>query len=153
MARTALSELQQQIEEVRQEAFAAGYAAAMQAVRELALQRPPEADAPQRGSGARRKAAAAKPARTRPARKTETAARPVRSAARARQGANAERVQEILKASGQRGLRAAEIRKALQEKGIEMSFTAIRQGLGQLQSRNAAEQVGDTKTWRHRGST
>src|SRR5260221_7314700 len=36
MARTAVTELQQQIEEVRREAFAAGYAAAMQAVRELA---------------------------------------------------------------------------------------------------------------------
>ena len=35
MARTAITELQQQIEAVRREAFAAGYAAAMQAIREL----------------------------------------------------------------------------------------------------------------------
>jgi hypothetical protein len=35
---------------------------------------------------------------------------------------------------------------------MEMSFTSVRQALGQLESRNAAEQVGDTKTWRHRGS-
>ena len=36
MARAAVTQLQQQIEEVRREAFAAGYAAAMQAVREVA---------------------------------------------------------------------------------------------------------------------
>ena len=35
MARTAMTELQQQIEAVRREAFAAGYAAAMEAIREL----------------------------------------------------------------------------------------------------------------------
>ncbi len=45
MARTAVIELQQQIEEVRRQAFAAGYAAAMQAIRELALQ--PNDGAPQ----------------------------------------------------------------------------------------------------------
>jgi hypothetical protein len=36
MARTAMTELQQQIQQVRKEVFAAGYAAAMQAIRELA---------------------------------------------------------------------------------------------------------------------
>jgi hypothetical protein len=41
MARTAMTELQQQIEEVRREAFAAGYAAAMQAIQELASRPPP----------------------------------------------------------------------------------------------------------------
>ena len=35
MVRTAVTQLQQQIDEVRREAFAAGYAAAMQAVREF----------------------------------------------------------------------------------------------------------------------
>ncbi len=35
MAKTALNQLQEQIEAVRSEAFAAGYAAAMQAVRDL----------------------------------------------------------------------------------------------------------------------
>jgi hypothetical protein len=41
MADTAVTELQQQIEEVRREAFAAGYAAAMQAIRDLAARPAP----------------------------------------------------------------------------------------------------------------
>jgi hypothetical protein len=36
MARTALTQLQDQIEAIRREAYAAGYAAAMQALREFA---------------------------------------------------------------------------------------------------------------------
>jgi hypothetical protein len=47
-------------------------------------------------------------------------------------------------------LRQAEIRKALLEKGIEISFTSLRHALGQLEAREAAEQV-DSRTWRHRG--
>jgi DNA-binding GntR family transcriptional regulator len=39
------------------------------------------------------------------------------------------------------------------DKGIEISFTSVRQALRQLEARNAAEQVGDTKTWRHSGGT
>jgi len=38
----------------------------------------------------------------------------------------------------------------LRDKGIEMSFTSIGHALSQLKTRNAAEQVGDSKTWRHR---
>ncbi len=43
MASTAVTQLQQQIDEVRREAFAAGYATAMQAIRELASRSAPEA--------------------------------------------------------------------------------------------------------------
>jgi hypothetical protein len=43
MARTAVTTLRQQIEEVRREGFAAGYAAAMQAIREVASGSAPEA--------------------------------------------------------------------------------------------------------------
>jgi hypothetical protein len=39
----------------------------------------------------------------------------------------------------------------LQQRGVEMAFTSIRHALGQLQQRNAAEQLGDGNTWRHRG--
>ena len=57
MERTAVSELHQQIEEVRRAAFAAGYAAATQAIRELASHPPPKAGvtASRRRSGAGRK--------------------------------------------------------------------------------------------------
>jgi hypothetical protein len=52
-----------------------------------------------------------------------------------------------------RGLRPAEIRKALHDKGVEISFTSLRHALDQLAKRNAAEQVSDSKTWRYSGGT
>jgi hypothetical protein len=64
MAKTALGSLQDQIESIRREAYAAGYAAAMQAVRELAS----------RPSGRTAPAAAVKPAS---AAKTAAAAKQV----------------------------------------------------------------------------
>ena len=156
MARTAVSELQQQIEEVRRGAFAAGYAAAMEAIREFTSRSatdagPATARLRARGS-ARRKTAVARPA---PRRRTEVRKGPSRTrrsaAGRPLRGTNAQSIQEVLESSAPRALRPAEIRRALQDKGVEMAFTSIRHALGQLESRNAAEQVGNTKTWRHRG--
>jgi hypothetical protein len=51
-----------------------------------------------------------------------------------------------------RALRQAEIRKALQE-GREVAFTSVRHALSQLEARNAAEQVGNSRTGRHRGAS
>jgi hypothetical protein len=157
MARTAVTQLQQQIEEVRREGFATGYAAAMQAVRELASRSAPEAGgtaaAPRRRSRTRQAAPAAQPVRRRRGGATEGTARVSRSAARRPQrGTNARLIEEILQASAPRAVRPAEIRKALQDKGVTMAFASIRHALGQLEARNAAEQVGDSKTWRHRES-
>src|SRR5438094_1087253 len=169
MARTAMTELQQQIEAVRREAFAAGYAAAMEAIRELTSRAAPgtrtAAAAPSRRGRGRARArratsAAAKPTPTRrrrtrtvrTARATTAAARPRRAASRRPQrGTNARMIGEILKAAAPRAVRPAEIRKALQDNGVAMAFTSIRHALGQLEKSNAAEQVGDSKTWRHRG--
>jgi hypothetical protein len=158
MAKTALTELQQQIEEVRREAFAAGYAAAMQAVRELASR--PVADdgsaGSRRRSGAKRRPAATTPsatvARQRRAGASKGTSKSRRSTVgRPERGANAQRVEEILKSAVPRALRMAEIRKALHEKGTEISFTSVRHALSQLEARNAAEQVETSKTWRHCG--
>jgi hypothetical protein len=157
MARTAVSELQQQIEEVRREAFAAGYAAAMEAIRDFASRPttnagPPTARRRSRGS-AGRKTAAATPTRRRRTGARGGAPRTRRSAAsRPQRGSNAQSVEEILQAAAPRALRQAEIRKALQDKGIELPFTSIRHALAQLEARNSAEQVGETRTWRHRGA-
>jgi hypothetical protein len=151
MAKTAISELQQQIEEVRREAFRAGYVAAMRAIHELASRPTPFTGitAPrQRGDGAR-KASPSPPGRRRQARVSERPVKSRRSAAsRPQRGANAQRVEQILKDVAPRALRAGEIRRALQDKHVEMSFTSIRHALAQLKTRNAAEQV-DSKTWRH----
>ena len=154
MAKTALSELQQQIEEVRREAFAAGYAAAMQAVRELTSRPAPGPEAPatpqrRRAAGGKRTAVASN--RGRRTKDTQAPARPRRPAATGTQrGTNAQAIGDILQAAPQ-ALRQAEIRKALLEKGIEISFTSLRHALGQLETREAAEQVGNSRTWRHRG--
>lgn len=153
MAKTAVNELQQRIEQVRREAFAAGYAAAVQAIRELASR--PATSAELATTRARRRTTgqrtATTPTRGRRVRRSEAAARPRRSAARRPlRGSNAQSIEEVLQAAEPRALRQAEIRKALQDKGVEMAFTSIRHSLGQLEARNAAEQIGNTKTWRHR---
>src|SRR4051794_4980779 len=107
-------------------------------------------------------AAAAKPTptrrrRARTTRATTATARTRRPAARRpaarrpQRGTNARMIGEILKAAAPRAVRPAEIRKALQDNGVAMAFTSIRHALGQLEKGNAAEQVGDSKTWRHRG--
>jgi type II secretory pathway component PulK len=59
---------------------------------------------------------------------------------------------EILRAASPRAIPPADIRRALQQKGVELAFTSIRHALGQLQQRNAAQPVGNTNTWRYRGS-
>ena len=169
MAKTALNELQEQIEAVRREAFAAGYAAAMQSIRELASKPAPGAEtgagaAPQRGRRGGR-AARSEPA----ARQRQPAQRPARGATkgaakgatrtrrasgqRPQRGTNARLVEEVLQSNAPRALRPAEIRTAIQrEKGVAMAFTSIRHALGQLEQRRVAEQVGDSKTWRYHGT-
>src|SRR5882757_3299450 len=125
MARTAVTQLQQQIEEVRREGFAAGYAAAMQTIREAASRSAPETGrtgaAPRRRRGTRKVAPAVPPIRRRRARVTSRTAGTRRSAARRSQrGTNARLIGEILQASAPHAMRAAEIRKALQDKGVAM---------------------------------
>lgn len=121
MAKTAVSELQQQIEEVRREAFATGYAVAMQAIRELASRPLAGTATPSRTRRGRAKpgaqSAATTPSRRRRARPSDVAARARRPAARRPQrGMNAQSIQEVLRAAAPRALRQAEIRKALQER-------------------------------------
>jgi hypothetical protein len=157
MARTAVTQLHQQIEEVRREGFAAGYAAAMQAVGEVASRSAPTdatstAAPSRRGRGRARQAGpAARPARSRAARPNGAGTKTRRSAAhRSERGTTALAIEEILKVIAPSAIRPAEIRKALQDNGVTVSFASIRHALSQLEARNAAEQVGDSKTWRHR---
>jgi hypothetical protein len=160
MAKTALTQLQDQIEAVRREAYAAGYAAAMQAVRDLAA-RPAAAAA---SAGGRRAAAAgatppAQPARRRGrppgAARTTAPAAPkagARSRRRPQRGSNARLIAEVLKAMPSSTGKPADIRRALQnDKGVAMAFTSIRHALGQLAARNEVEASSDGKTWRYLG--
>lgn len=155
MAKSALTQLQDQIEAIRNEAFAAGYAAAMQVIQKAASQAAP--GAPSAAAGQRRAAPAEAAAAPRPRRQgatrapTGAAAKAGRAAAaRPRRGTNARLVSEVLQAIAPRAARPAEIRTALQrDKGVAMAFTSIRHALGQLEARHAVEQIADSKTWRH----
>ncbi len=160
MAKTAFNQLQEQIEAVSREAFAAGYAAAMQTIREFAARPAPGAEpvAAARPRGRPRSAAPAPsppPARQRQPR---AAARPVQRAGRApakrpQRGTNARLVEEVLQSNAPHALRPAEIRRAVQrDKGVAMAFTSIRHALGQLEERRTAEQVADSKSWRYRAN-
>jgi hypothetical protein len=173
MARTALTTLQDQIEAIRREAYAAGYAAAMQALREFVAR--PAAPAAAASPVTRRRAVrSATRARARPATKAAAKApaakaptargpgRPRRAAAakapatrrrRPQRGTNARLIAEVLKASGPGYVRPAVIRTALQrDKGASVAFTSIRHALGQLQARGEVEASTDGKTWRYKGS-
>jgi hypothetical protein len=150
MAKTAMTQLQDQIEAIRREAYDAGYAAAMQAIRELTT-RPATAAGPApavRRSAAKATAAPAARQRRRPraAAAPSTRRRPLR-------GTNARLIVEVLKAMPAATARPAEIRKALQsDKGVAMAFTSIRHALGQLATRHEVESSADGKTWRYLGA-
>jgi repressor of nif and glnA expression len=61
-------------------------------------------------------------------------------------------VSEVLKSLAPRALRQAEIRRALEANGATLSFPSIRYALEQLAARDAARQVGNSKTWRYQKS-
>jgi len=154
MPKAGMTELQQRIDEVRREAYAAGYATAMQVISDATSRPPPKAGTTAAAPGRRRQGRArrstpeSKPPR---ARRTGASATTRPSAnGRAQRGTNALIIEEILKAMAPSAVRPAEIRKALQDNGVAISFPSIHHAMRQLEARNAAEQVGDSKSWRHR---
>jgi hypothetical protein len=153
MAKTAVSQLQEQIEAIRREAFAAGFEAAMQSVRQFASTLTPDVG-PQSAEPARHRTAQRTRAPGSPPQPGNTANRSRRraaTAARPQRGTNARLVEEVLHSNAPRALRPAEIRSTIQhEKGVAIAFTSIRHALGQLESRRVAEQVADSNTWRYR---
>ena len=155
MNRTAVMEMERQIGEVRREAYAAGYNAAMQAIRDFASRPAPKAATTAAASSRHRRGSARPAARTlQPSRRRPagTGATTIRHPARRRQrGTSALMIEEILKTMAPSAVRPAEIRKALQDNGVTISYPSIRYALRQLEARNAAEQVGDSRTWRYRG--
>jgi hypothetical protein len=166
MSETALTELQNQIEAIQREAFAEGYAAAMQAVHELSSPSAPHKNVAAPNSNGRAedqkrqpdldKAAiplrSSNPVRRSTAKRATVRATVTRTRrsqrSRAKRGSNALRIEQILK-NTPRAVRQAEIRNALEKKGISLSFPSIRYALGQLEARRAAKQVGNSKTWRY----
>ncbi len=151
MAKTVATRLQEEIELVRREAFAAGYAAAMKLIREQASRLKP--DSARRSSSQRRQVSATQSAPARQ-RRGRVAARSLKGDApvkRSPRGTNARLIVEVLETISPRGARASEIREMLRDKGSPMAAGSIQFALGQLQARGAVEQVADTKTWRYLG--
>ena len=145
-----MTQLQEQIEAIRREAYEAGYAAAMQAIRDFAT-RP---TASSTAAAAPRARSRAQPAPAQPAARRRAAARSPAARRRPQRGANARLIAEVLQAMPSGTARPAEIRKALQQdKGVAMAFTSIRHALGQLAGRNEVAASEDGKTWRYLGGT
>ena len=145
MARTAMSQLEDQIELVPREAFAAGYAAVMQAIREIASRPAPAEKLSTPTAPARRGRPPRQPQpapRKTQARQAGADSKP--AAQRLERGSNARFVEEALRASAPQAVRPAGIRATLQrDKGVSLAFTSIRHALGQLKARKAVEQDGN----------
>ena len=140
-----MSQLEDQVELIRREAFAAGYAAAMRAVREIASRPAPDENLPTPTAPARRGRPPRQPQPApREAQASQLPADSKRAAKRLERGSNARFVEEALRARAPLAVRPAEIRAVLQrDKGASLAFTSIRHALGQLAARKAVEQDGN----------
>jgi hypothetical protein len=149
----AVTQLQDQIESIRRDAYNEGYTAAMQAVSHFVRQ--PVAKSQTRSATtrksltkapARRKVAAAPAAPKAASPKAETASRAPRQMGR--RGENAPLIEAALKSLPNRTGRAGDIRKAIKEQHeAELAFTSIRNALGQLQKDSKVTLADDGKTW------
>jgi hypothetical protein len=145
VAQSAVTELNDQIEAIRQEAYNEGYAAAMRAVTEFSTSGTAKATTA--------KATAAKSTSAKPATAAKGTSRkqtrvPAKPAVRhTRRGDNARHITEALMTLPDRTGPAAAIKKALAAKGHDIPYTSIRHSLGQLQARGEASLAEDGRTW------
>jgi hypothetical protein len=146
---SAVTQLQDQIETIRREAYNAGYSAAMQAVLNFAGQpaaKPQTRSATTRESPAKKKVAAAPVAPQAASPKAAAASRAPRQMGR--RGENAPLIEAVLKSLPNHTGRAGDIRKAIKEQHeTELAFTSIRNALGQLQKDSKVTLAADGKTW------
>jgi hypothetical protein len=151
---SAITQLRDQIESIRRDAYNEGYSAAMQAVLNFAGQ---PAAKRQTRSATTRKAPAKRAAATRGAPlaaqtqaappKGETASRAPRQRM-GRRGENGPLIEAALKSLPNHTGRAGDIRKAIKEQHeTELAFTSIRNALGQLRKDSKVTLAGDGKTW------
>jgi hypothetical protein len=157
MAKTAVTELKDHIESIRQEAYNEGYAAAMRAVVEFSTSRTtkPKTTATKavatkataarataiKGIGSKSITATA----AAPRRQRHAQAKPVPRPTH--RGDNARHIAEAMMTLPDHTGPAATIKKALAEKGHNIPYTSIRHGLVQLQARGEASVAADGKTW------
>jgi hypothetical protein len=164
MAKTAVTELTDHIESIRQEAYNEGYAAAMRAVIELSTSRTAKPkDTATKAAVTKAtvtKATATKAIATKPtvAKSTTATTAAARRQSRAqakpaprqpRRGDNARHIAEAMMTLPDHTGPAATIKKALAKKGHDLPYTSIRHALGQLQARGEASVVADGKSWKY----
>lgn len=160
MAKSAVTELTDQIEAIRQEAYQEGYAAAMRAIIEFsnpATRKPKATGTKGTTSSTRAITKATPPKAASPTTATARVARPARQqrppakppARQARRGDNARYIAEAMQSLPDQTGPAAAIKKALAEKGHDLPYTSIRHGLGQLQARGEASVAEDGRTWKY----
>jgi hypothetical protein len=139
MAKTAVTELTDYIESIRQEAYNEGYVAAMQAVVEFSTSgsAKPKTTATRataaRAAAIKKTAAKSTTATAAPRRQRHAKAKP--APRQTHRGDNAWRIAEAMMTLSNCTGPAAAIKKALAEKGHDIPYTSIRHGLGQLEAR------------------
>ena len=151
---SAVTQLQDQIETIRRDAYNEGYSAAMRSVLTFAKQ--PTAEPRMRSANTRksptkapprRKVAAAPAAPQATPPKGETASRAPRQR-KGRRGENGPLIEAALKSLPNHTGRAGDIRKAIkQQHETELAFTSIRNALGQLRKDSKVTLAPDGKTW------
>jgi hypothetical protein len=150
---SAVTQLKDQIETIRREAYHEGYSAALQAVLNFAAQptaKPQTRSATTRKSPTkappRRRVAAAPAAPQAASGRAATASRAPRQMGR--RGENAALIEAALKSLPNHTGRAGDIRKAIKEQHeTELAFTSIRNALGQLQKDSKVTLAEDGRTW------
>jgi hypothetical protein len=162
VAKSAVTDLTDHIETIRQEAYKEGYAAAMRAVVEFsgsgtAKSKPTTAKAtaakgiPAKATTA--KSTTAKPTTAKPATASQAGPRRQRrdqaepTSRQTRRGDNARHIAEAMMVLPDRSGPAAAIKKVLAGKGHDLPYTSIRHGLGQLQARGKVSVAADGRTW------
>jgi hypothetical protein len=150
---SAVTQLQDQIEAIREAAYNEGYSAAMRAVLNFARQpaaKPQTRSATTGKSSAKatasRKVTVAPAAAQTSSPKGETASQaPTRMG---RRGENAPLIEAALKSLPNHTGRAGDIRTAIKKQHkTELAFTSIRNALGQLQKDSKVTLADDGKTW------
>jgi hypothetical protein len=142
VAKSAVTELTEHIESIRQEAYNEGYAAAMRAVVEFSTSGTTKSKATVAKATLARPTTAMTAA---PRKQRRTQAKP--AVRQTRRGDNARHIAEAMMTLPDHTGPAAAIKKALAKKGHDIAYTSIRHGLGQLQVRGEASLAPDGKTW------
>jgi hypothetical protein len=141
VAKSAVTELTDHVESIRQEAYNEGYAAAMRAVLEFSTFKTVKPKATVANPAAKTTSAEPTPRQRQERAQVKTAGR------QTRRGENVQRIAEAMMTLPDHTGRAAAIKKVLVEKGHNIAFTSIRHGLGQLQARGEASVADDGRTW------